>query len=154
MSNHATHLPLRINNNLPSNQIYPAFSTASFIDSFDISRITTQITAILIIIYSSHRSFRVQREQILEYNNSLVWLLNFSLLSLTWWWSILRKGCILPLLIKIFWVINLTANTIKIIQKNKNNFQFIIPINYLSYNLIFSLYFYFRKYTKILWYVV
>ena len=45
--------------------------TTSFINSFDISRLTTQITALVIIIYSSHRSFRVQRQQIIEYNNSL-----------------------------------------------------------------------------------
>ena len=59
------------NNELEISLFSPTTSTTSFINSFDISRLTTQITALVIIIYSSHRSFRVQRQQIIEYNNSL-----------------------------------------------------------------------------------
>jgi len=37
---------------------------------FDVSRVATQVTALGVIIYASHRSFHLQKEQILEYNSS------------------------------------------------------------------------------------
>ena len=57
-----------------STSLFSILSTASlsaFVSSFDFSRLITQITSLIIIIYSSHRSFRVQRAQIIEYNNSV-----------------------------------------------------------------------------------